>query len=129
MPAAPAMAAALSQPVTPPMRMKSGITKSQALLLQRLVQLARAVEVLADLDRRLQLGGELGIAVEIVVDDRLLDPGEAKIVDRVAALQGLGEVQALVEVDHQVHVVADRLADGVDRREIVARVARGRAAA
>jgi hypothetical protein len=28
MPAAPAMAAALNQPVTPPMRMKSGMTRS-----------------------------------------------------------------------------------------------------
>ena len=46
--------------------------------LQRRVQLARAVEVLADLDRRLQLGGEPRIAVEIVVDDRLLDPGQAR---------------------------------------------------
>ena len=77
MPAAPAIAAARSQPVTPPMRMKSGITKSQALRPQRRVQVARAVEVLADLDRRLQVGGEPRIAVEIVVDHRLLDPGQA----------------------------------------------------
>ena len=32
MPAAPAMAAARSQPVTPPMRMKSGMTRSHAFI-------------------------------------------------------------------------------------------------
>ena len=55
----------------------------------------------ADLDRRFQLCGELGIAVEIVVDDRLFDPVEAKIVDGVAALQRFAQMQTLVEVDHQ----------------------------
>ena len=78
------------------------------------VQLARPVEVLADLQRRLQLGGEPGVAVEIVVDDRLLDPVEAQVVDHVAAVQRLGEIQALIEIDHQLDVIADRLADGVD---------------
>ena len=38
----------------------------------------------------------------------------------MAALQGLGQVEALVEVDHQLHVVADGLAHGVERGEIVA---------
>jgi hypothetical protein len=37
------------------------------LLLQREVNVARAVEVFAYLDRRLQFGGEPGAAVEIVV--------------------------------------------------------------
>jgi hypothetical protein len=37
----------------------------------------------------------------------------------VAALQGLGEVEALVEVDHEVHVIADSLPDRGDGREIV----------
>ena len=70
------MAAARSQPVTPPMRMKSGITRSHALRCKRLVEVAGTVEILADLDRRLELGGKLRVAVEIVVDDRLLDPGQ-----------------------------------------------------
>ena len=39
-------------------------------------------------------------------------------VDQVAALQRLGEGQALVEVDHQVHVVADGAAHGVEGRKV-----------
>jgi hypothetical protein len=70
------------------------------LSLQCLVHVAGAVEVLADLQRRFQLAGQLGIAVEVVVDDRLLDPGEATIVDQVATLQRLGKAEALIEVDH-----------------------------
>jgi hypothetical protein len=43
------------------------------LLLQREVNVARAIEIFAYLDRRLQFGGEPSAAVEIVVEDRLLD--------------------------------------------------------
>ena len=39
-------------------------------------------------------------------------------VDQVAALQRVGECQALVEVDHQVHVVADGAANGVEGRKV-----------
>jgi hypothetical protein len=38
----------------------------------------------------------------------------------VATLQGFAEIEALIEVDHQVHVIADALADGGDSGEIVA---------
>jgi hypothetical protein len=61
------------------------------------VQVARAVEILADLQRCAQLGGKLGVAVEIVVDDGLLDPGQAQVVDLVAALQRIGQIEALQE--------------------------------
>ena len=43
------------------------------LLLQRQVNVARAIEILADLDGRLQFGGEPGAAIEIVVEDWFLD--------------------------------------------------------
>jgi len=39
------------------------------------VELARTIKILADLDRRLQLSGQLREAVQVVVDDRLFDPG------------------------------------------------------
>ena len=55
------------------------------------MHLARAVEVLPDLQRGLQFGCEPHIAVEIVVDDRLLDPGQPVVVDHVAALKRLGQ--------------------------------------
>ena len=61
------IAADLKNPVTPPMRTKSGSRKSPQALLQREVNVARAVEIFAYLDRRLQFGGEPGAAVEIVV--------------------------------------------------------------
>ena len=61
------------------------------------------------------------MAVEIVIGQRLLDPGEAEAVDHRAPLQRLGAGQALVEVDHELHVRADRLPHGVDRRHVVRR--------
>ena len=39
----------------------------------------------------------------------------------MAALQRVGEIQALVEVGHQFHVVADRIPNRSDCGEIVAR--------
>jgi hypothetical protein len=92
------------------------------LLLQREVNVARAVEIFADLDWRLQLGGEPGGAVEIVVEDRFLDPDKAEIIDHVAAPQGVGEIEGLVEIDHEVDIVADRFPHRLYRREVVARI-------
>lgn len=62
---------------------------------QRPVKVAGAVEILADLDRGLQFGRKLDIAVEIVVHDRLFDPGQTEVVDGVAAQQGFAEIEAL----------------------------------
>src|ERR1700735_3620215 len=90
------------------------------LFLQREVNVARAVEIFAYLDRRLQFGGEPGAAVEIVVKDRFLDPAQAMIVNHVAAPQGVGEIEGLVEIDHQVDIVADRIPYRLYGREVVA---------
>jgi hypothetical protein len=72
--------------------------------LQGGVERARSVEILADLDRGLQIRGQSGIAFEVVIDGGLLDPGEAEIVDRVTSFQRLTEVKSLVEIDHQAHL-------------------------
>ena len=56
---------------------------------------------------------------EVVVHDRFLEPGEPTVVQRVTPCECLGLVQPLVEVDHQVHLVANRVSHGVKRREIV----------
>jgi hypothetical protein len=90
------------------------------LLLQREVNVARAVEVFADLDRRFQFGGELGAAIKIVVEDWFLNPGEAMIIDHVAAPQGVGKIEGLVEIDHQVDFVADRIPHRLHGRDVVA---------
>src|SRR3984885_5576840 len=97
-----------------------GHNEVAGLLLQREVNVARAVEIFAYLDRRLQFGGEPGAAVEIVVEDRFLDPDKAKIVDHVAAPQGVGEIEGLVEIDHQVDILADRIPHPLYGREVFA---------
>ena len=121
MPAVPAIAAARIQPVTPPMRMKSGMTRSQALRCSAFISSRGAVEILADLQRRFEFGSELGVAIEVVVDNRLLDPRQSEIVDHVAAKEGVGQVEPLVEVGHQLQV-ADRVAHGCNRRQILTRI-------
>src|SRR3984885_14271259 len=83
MPAAPAIAADLKSRHTADAH-KIGHDEVAGLLLQREVNVARAVEIFAYLDRRLQFGGEPGAAVEIVVEHRFLDPDKAKIVNHVA---------------------------------------------
>jgi hypothetical protein len=87
--------------------------------LQGGVERARPVEILADLERCLQVGGQSCVALEVVIDDGLLDPGEAEIIDRVTPFERLAELKSLVEIDHQAHFAPNRLADGLDRREVV----------
>ena len=89
-------------------------------LLQREVNVARAVEIFAYLDRRLQFGGEPRAAVEIVVEDRFLNSDKAKIVNHVAAPQRLGEIEGLVGINHQVDIVADSIPHRLYGREVVA---------
>jgi hypothetical protein len=87
--------------------------------LQGGVERPRPVEILADLDGRLQIRGQPRVALEVVVDNGLLDPGEAEIIDRVAPFQRLAEVKSLVEIDHQAHFGPHRVTYSLDRCEIV----------
>ena len=61
------------------------------LLLKCHVQIAGAIEIFADLNRRLKIGGQLCITVEIVIDDRLFDPAEAQPINHLAPHHRLGE--------------------------------------
>jgi hypothetical protein len=56
----------------------------------------------------------------MVVEDRFPDPEKAMIVDHVAAPQGVGQIKGLVEIDHQVDSVADRIPHRLYGREVVA---------
>src|SRR5580704_1649178 len=96
----------------------SGHDEVTGLLLQREVNVARAVGIFAYLDRRLQFGGEPGAAVEIV-EHRFLDPDQAMIVNHVAAPQVVGEIEGLVEIDHQVDILANRVPHRPYGREVV----------
>jgi len=51
------------------------------------MQVAGSVEILANLNWRLQFGRKPCDAVKVVVNDRLLDPLETLVIDRVAAVQ------------------------------------------
>src|SRR3984885_4495655 len=119
MPAAPAIAADLKSRHTADAH-KIGHDEVAGLLLQREVNVARAVDIFAYLDRCLQFGGEPGAAVEIVVKDRFLDPDQAMTVNHVAAPQGVGEIEGLVEIDHQVDILADRIPHRLYGREVFA---------
>ena len=56
------------------------------------MHLSWAIEVLTDLDRCLEFGRQLGMPVEIVVDDRFFDPVEAMAVDHVTSIDCFGEI-------------------------------------
>ena len=88
------------------------------LRLHRAPEAARTVEVLADLDRRLQLARELRRAFEVVELDRLLEPLQPLVVECVQAQQRLAAVEALVEVGPQPHLGADRLAHDAHRLQV-----------
>ena len=128
MPRAAAMPAACIQPLTPPMRATSGMTRSQA----RPAAPApgpRAVEVLADLQRQVERLGDLGVAAKIVVADRLFQPGHALGLQRATARQGVVDDKRLVVVDHQLDVVGQARAHGARHGQVLVPAWRSRAAA
>ena len=43
---------------------------------QRFVHVARPIKILADLQRRFERRRQLGVAGEVIIDHRLLDPGQ-----------------------------------------------------
>src|SRR5262245_38179166 len=85
----------------------------------RLIQYARAVVVLPELNGRPQLASELDVTRKVVVDNRLLEPEEALIIEGVAALQGVTQPQPLIEITHQLDSLAHRFTDGRNGRQII----------
>src|SRR6476646_2826892 len=83
------------------------------------MQCARPVEILPELQRCRQFAAELGVACEIVINNRLLEPVQALPVERVTAMQGIAETETLIEVHHQLDIRAGRAAHGLYRGEIV----------
>lgn len=100
------------------MRNSDGPVEAGGLRLHRAPEAARPVEVLADLDRCLQLARELCRAFEIVERDRSFEPLQPLVVERVQAQQRLAAVEALVEVGHRPHARADRLAHEAHRLQV-----------
>src|SRR5262245_22148544 len=85
----------------------------------RLIQQARTIEVLAELDRSLQLACKLRVARNIVVGRGFLEPVETLVVEIVTSHERVTERQALVEVAHELDRGAGSLAHGGDGSQVV----------
>ena len=62
---------------------------------------------------------QLGIAVDVVGDHRLLEPAQVERRERAQHAPGVFEGPAHVAVGHQVDVVADRLARGAHQIDVL----------
>src|SRR5262249_62117898 len=67
------------------------------------------------------VAGEPGVAVQVVVTQRFLDPGQALRVESAAALQRLAQGEPLVVVSDQGDPVPGRLPDVTDRGDVAGR--------
>src|SRR5262249_6827268 len=85
----------------------------------RLIQQARTIEVLAELDRSLQLACKLRVARNIVVGRGFLEPVESLVVEVVTSHERVTERQALVEVAHELDCGAGSLAYDGDGSQVV----------
>src|SRR3546814_7682368 len=54
---------------------------------------------------------QIGEGTGVVLLQRLLEPGEIAVFDGAAEVLGLDGIEKVVGVDHEVDIVADRLAD------------------
>ncbi len=88
--------------------------------LQVFAEVRRVVQRLADGDRHGRARGELDVPAQVLGGQRLLQPGEPQRRVRVRAAQRLGHRPRLVGVDHQLEVVADGRAHGVEPAQVLA---------
>lgn len=66
---------------------------------------------------QVELCGEPDVAVDIVLRDRLLEPGAAEAVEAAADLDRRREIEALVRVDGDRDPPADRVDGVLEQRE------------
>ena len=87
------------------------------LLFHQLAEHFGAVENLAGTDRRLGLLADLGQCIDIapLPADRILQPQQIQMLDVLADTQPIGHVERTVQIDRQVHVRPDRVAQPLDR--------------
>ena len=67
----------------------------------------RPPPIFAALDRRASLRGNARVSRIIVRERRLLDPGQALIIETVRSYDSVGGRERLVVIDHQCDAVAD----------------------
>ena len=84
------------------------------LLLEDGAELPAGVEALADADRDIGAGAELGESVGVLGWDGLFEPADAVGGDGVGEADRGGDVEAAVGVDEDLDAGADGLADGAD---------------
>ena len=77
------------------------------------------IEVLTNLDGRTKIGREPPISLEVVIDDRLLDPGQPHVVNTLTSLLRLSKIEPLIEIHHEVHVLANHSPNRFDRRQVI----------
>ena len=84
-----------------------------------MLQVERAPPVLAALDRRRRLARDQRVSRVVVRERRLLDPREPLGVEHAHPLHGLDRRQALVVIDHDRDLVADRAPHRADDRDVL----------
>ncbi len=82
----------------------------------------RAAEHLASADRGDELSGQGGVTFQIVGIQRLLDPGQVELLQRLSHARRGGAVPLLVDVDHQRHLVTEVPAQRLDPPQVGAPV-------
>jgi hypothetical protein len=77
------------------------------------------VEVLADLQRHVERGRDGRVAAQVVVPDRLLQPGDALVLKRPPADERFRHREGLVVIDHEGDAVRDAAAHRAQDGEIL----------
>ena len=78
--------------------------------LEVFAEVRRRIQRLADGDRDRRVGGELLVAAQVLGRQRLLEPREVERLVGARPAHRLGDGEALVGVDHDLELPADRLA-------------------
>ena len=91
--------------------------------LNDLLQPLRRVDLFAEADRRLDRAHDLGVVLEILVGDRVLDPRQLVRLQRVRQPVRMRARQRGAEIRHQIHFRSDRLTHGTHGGNVLGHIA------
>src|SRR5579883_90930 len=96
-----------------------GLQDIERVLLDEALEAPARIFVLGAGQRNLRLGLELDMAVDAVGHEAFLDPARPELLDARAEIHRIVEIEALPAIDHDVVIVAERLAQRAHQRDVL----------
>ena len=96
-----------------------GLQDIERILLDEALEAPARIFVLGARQRNAGLGLQLDVAVDAVRHETFFDPARPEFLDARTEIDGVIEIEALPAIDHDVVIVAERLAQRAHQRDVL----------